>query len=706
MPYPLPEFFSDHDSSVIVFDAIDHRCIGVNDAALRTYGYSRAEFIGLGAAALCPAGRASSVLEPAAHGERRTRDSVHRRKDGSEFDADETVLGFASADGPALLLLASDVAKRVRVEEEMRYFASAAARVHRLIAFGHWSSDLATGVVTWSDEMWINARIPKPAGSTSPGTGYEVIKRHMHPDDRKSVVADFNDTVATGRMNRIEYRSFRGDGTMHWEEVLVAREDDESGKPVRLVGTCIDITARKEASERLALIASSDMLTGLANRTLLTERLAAACARAERRGSEMAILFLDVDEFKSVNDTLGHPVGDLMLQSVAARLRALTREEDVVARTGGDEFVIVLEDPAAISLIAAALAQRILEAFREPLNVGDRTLCMSLSIGVACSPADGTDVETLMRNADTAMYHAKREGHGRYRRFEESMHEDVAHRFNLESDLREALRRGELIVHYQPLVTFGGRVIGSEALVRWPHSGIVLPAADFITIAEQTGLIVALDMFVLREACRQNALWRREGRSLTVAVNVSAQSLAEPDFTAGVRAALDDSGLEPASLEIELTEHVVHANPGETARKLGEVRALGVRVALDDFGVGYNSLAILRACPFDTVKLDRTFVSGIASSDVDKIIASSVIFAAHALGARAVAEGVETEGQRAELAALLCDAAQGYFFGFPMSPAQFETLQGHRLPLAAEQAAASPLRGPVHAPRVLSLSAC
>jgi diguanylate cyclase (GGDEF)-like protein len=654
-------------NSVIVFDASDRRCIWVNEAALRTYGYARAEFIGLTADALRAPGRGA---DGAVSGPRTT---VHRRKDGTEFDADETVFDTTWDGAPASILLTTDLTQRVQAEKALlRDTANAVSRVHRLVAFGHWSTDLATGVMTWSDEMWAPAGLTKPPDSTSPGTGYEVIKRWVHPEDRARVIADFGETVNTGCLSRIEYRSFREDGSMIWQEVLVAREDDDTGKPVRLVGTCVDVTERKEASERLALSARSDLLTGLANRMLLNERLGAACSAATRRNSELAILFIDLDGFKGVNDTLGHQVGDLLLQSVAARLRALTREEDVVARTGGDEFVILLEDPDTVD--AAATAQRIVEGFREPLKVGDKTLSMSLSIGVACFPTDGTDAETLLRNADTAMYQAKGSQCGSHRMFEAAMHDSAVHQFHLESELRDALKNSQLLVHYQPLVTIDGRLVGTEALVRWPHQDTLLPAADFIPIAEKTGLIVALDTFVLREACRQNARWLRDGRRLTVAVNISAQSIAKPDFIAGVWAALADADLDPALLELDLTQSALHGDLAGVVRKVGELRALGVRVALDDFGAGYNSLAILRSCEFDTIKLDRTFVHGLVANVADKVIASAVIFATHGLGARIVAEGVETEAQRSALAALGCDDAQGYYFGYPMSSAAFTDL--------------------------------
>ena len=655
-------------NSVIVFDRGSRRCIWANEAALTSYGFSHIEINGRLAKSLCAPGHASSVMDRSPAAARGTTTTVHRRKDGTDFDADETVFDVIWDGTEATILLTSDATDRVRFERELRDTANAAARVHRLVAFGHWSTDLATGIVTWSEEMWRNARVPRPPNTTSPGTGYDVVRRHMHPDDRVRVVADLNDTTSTGITNRIEYRSYRGDGTMHWEELIVAREDDETGKPVRLVGTCIDITERKEASERLLASARLDPLTGLPNRILLNERLVAACASAKRRGSDMAILFVDLDGFKEINDTLGHSTGDLLLQSVAARLRSLTRTEDAVARTGGDEFVILLEDPVFVD--AAAAAQRIIDGFREPLRAGDRTLAMTLSIGVARFPFDGDDGETLLRNADNAMYHSKRSQRGSYRLYENAMHEIVARQFTMEAELREALRHDELVVHYEPLVTIAGDLIGTEALARWPRNGTLLAASSFIPIAESTGLVVPLDTFVLREACRQNAAWARAGRSLTVAVNVSARSIAHPDFTSGIRAAFEDAGLEPCLLELVLTE-IAQGDLTDAARKVRDLRALGVRVTLGNFGTGFDALAVLRSCEFDTVKLDKSLVQGLLPNESDKVITSAIIFVVHGLNARVTAAGVESEAQRAALAALGCDAAQGPFFGSATAAADF-----------------------------------
>ena len=665
------EPFATHLDSVIIFDAQSRRCIAVNAAAIRGYGYSRAEFVGLTAAALSAPGRTSAVAGGVAGGGRGTNTTAHRRKDGSEVDVDETLLDFVWDGVPVLVLFATDVTQRVQTEHELRESLGAHSRVHRLMDLGHFRVDLASGHTTWSDELFALARMPVPADSC-PGKGAQSIRCHAHPDDQERILTHLKDVIETGRGRRIEYRAIRGDEAIRWVEMVTVREDDAAGQPVRLVGTVVDITQRTIAHEQLEFNARHDTLTGLPNRVQLQEVLSVICSGGNPQHSKAALLSLDLDHFKRINDTLGRSTGDLFLQSVAARLRALTRDTDLVVRTGGDEFAIVLNDAASSD--AAAAARAVIRALAEPLHVDGRSLVVSASIGAACYPDDGTDVESLYRSSATAMYHAKRGERGSYRLFEGSMHEAAVRRFSLESGLRFALQRDGLLVHYQPVVSIDGHLIGSEALVRWPHQDRLISAAEFVPIAEDTGLVIPLDSFVLTEACRQNAIWQRRGRRLRVAVNVSAHSIVRPDFTESVRAALRDSGLDPALLELELTESALQGDLAGTARKVAEVRALGVGVAIDDFGTGYNSLSILRSCRFDTVKLDRTFVSDIETHDADSIIAESVISAAHRLGARVVAEGVETEQQRAALAKLQCDHAQGYLFGAALSPATFGTL--------------------------------
>ena len=664
------EPFATHTDPVMIFDA-HGRCLAANTAAIRSYGYSRDELIGLTAEALTAPGHVTAVAGDPGTGQS-TSTTAHRRRDGTQLDVNETVLDFDWDGVPVSVLFATDVTQRVRAEFDLRESLKAQARLHRMIDLGHWYVDLATGRTTWSDELFVLARMPIPADS-SPGEGATAIRCHAHPDHQERILENLRAVLKTGRTHRIEYRVGGDDQPLRWVEMLTAREDDEAGVPVRIVGTVIDITARKIAHDLLESSARRDNLTGLANRSQLHEWLTAVCSVAEP-DANAAVLLLGLDGFKRINDTLGHATGDLVLQAAAARLRALTRNTDLVARSGSDEFAIVLDDGTAAE--AAATACRIINAFAVPLRAGMRDISVGLTIGIACYSQDGTDTDSLLRNADTAMYHAKRSERGSFRFFEDSMHAAAVRRFSLESGLRHALKRDGLLVHYQPVVTIDGHLIGSEALVRWPRNGRLVSAAEFIPVAEDTGLINPLDTFVLAEACRQNALWQRRGHSLRIAVNVSAHSIARPDFTDGVRAALEASGLDPALLEIELTESALQADLAGTARKVAEIRALGVGVALDDFGTGYNSLSVMRTCGFDTLKLDRTFVSDITTHQADSVIAEAVIVAAHRLGARVVAEGVETEQQRATLADLNCDDAQGYFFGAALAPADFEQLIG------------------------------
>ena len=658
--------FETHADPVMIFDVGKGRCLAANAAAIRSYGYSRAEFAGLTAEELAAPGHSSAVADTAGP----ARPTAHRRRDGSQIDVDETVLDFDWDGTPVSVLFATDVTHRVRTENDLRDSLGAQARLHRMIDLGHWWVDLATGKTTWSDELFALARMPKPADS-SPGEGAMAIRCHAHPEDQERILASLRDVLKTGRTQRIEYRVGDDDQPLRWVEMLTAREDDEAGNPVRIVGTVIDITTRKKAHDVLESSARRDVLTGLANRTQLHEWLTNVCSVADR-DSTAAVLFLGLDGFKRVNDTLGHATGDMVLQAAAVRLRSMTRTTDLVARSGSDEFAIVLDDGTGAE--AAAAACRIINAFAVPLRVGVRDISVGLTIGIACYAQDGTDTDALLRNAGTAMYAAKRSDRGAFRFFEESMHAAALRRFGVESGLRLALQRRDLLVHYQPVVTIDGHLIGSEALVRWSRNGLMFSAADFIPVAEETGLIGHIDAFVLNEACRQNAYWQRRGRRLRVAVNVSAHSIARADFTESVRAALSESGLDPSLLELEITESTLQADMTETARKVAEVRALGVGVALDDFGTGYNSLSVLRTCGFDTLKLDRSFVSDIVTNEADTIIADAVIVAAHRLGAQVVAEGVETEQQRVALADLHCDHAQGYLFGAALASADFERL--------------------------------
>ena len=461
------------------------------------------------------------------------------------------------------------------------------------------------------------------------------------------------------------------DGSEHPKSAAISAIRDEHGVVTHYMASCIDITERKAAQEQVEYLARHDVLTGLINRHDLESRMEQALRFALRDGSKLAVMFIDLDRFKTVNDSLGHHVGDRLLAQVAPRLLACVRDSDIVARLGGDEFVVVLTDLAA-ALDAASIAGSILQSLAEPYLVEGHTLNSSTSIGVSVFPQDGSDTGSLMKAADTAMYHAKAQGRNNVQFFTASMNAEVQERLLLERDLRVALRERQLAVHYQPKVRAAdASVCGVEALARWPHPtlGMVSPV-KFIVVAEECGLIDELGEWVLNEACGQLAAWHALGwHHLTMAVNLSAHQLRAPNLVAMVSATLARHGLAGPDLELEVTESVAMADPERAIGQLQQLRALGVRLAIDDFGTGYSSLAYLKLLPIQTLKLDMAFVRDIEIDENDAAISAATLALAHSLGRSVVAEGVETEGQRQFLRQHHCDVLQGYLFGRPESAA-------------------------------------
>ena len=423
-------------------------------------------------------------------------------------------------------------------------------------------------------------------------------------------------------------------------------------------------------------LAHHDVLTGLPNRMLLQDRLSQAIELARRQGRQLAVMFMDLDRFKHINDSLGHAVGDLLLQSVAKRLTAGIRSSDTVCRQGGDEFVILLAtvkhaEDAAIS------AQKMLAALTVPHLIDQLELYVSVSIGISIYPVDGQDADTLIKSADTAMYHAKEGGRNNYQFFEQGMNARGVQRQSIEASLRRALERQEFVVHYQPKINLlSGTIVGVEALIRWQHpeQGLLLPA-QFLFIAEECGLILPIGRWVLREACLQAQAWRHAGLPpITVAINTSGLEFRAKDFLENIRATLKDTCLEPRYLELELTENVLMRDAESTVAVLHALADLGVKLAVDAFGTGYSSLSYLRQFPIDTLKIDPSFVYRMTSNPDDASIVSAVISMGKSLKIRVIAEGVETSEQYVFLLAQHCDEGQGYYFGPPMVAETLATL--------------------------------
>ncbi len=434
----------------------------------------------------------------------------------------------------------------------------------------------------------------------------------------------------------------------------------------------------REASELATVemehLAYHDALTGLPNRPLFMDRLILAVAQAGRANQRLAVFFLDLDRFKDINDSLGHSTGDSLIKSLAERIRRCIREGDTIARFGGDEFTLLIPKIDHIE-DAAKIAQKILEMLKIPFAVGDHELFMTTSIGISIFPNDGTDPETLVRNADAAMYRAKDHGRDNYQLYAPAMNARALERLALENLLRKALSQRELVLFYQPIADMTTKsIVGVEALIRWQHPelGLVSPA-HFISVAELSGLIIPIGDWVLRTACRQTKLWqKRIDPDLTVAVNLSARQFQQPNLTETIAEVLRETGLEAKFLELEITESNAMRNAENTIYTLRELKALGVRIAMDDFGTGYSSLNYLKRFPIDTLKLDQSFVREITTDPTDAAIATAVIAMAHSLDLKVIGEGVETEEQFAFLLRQKCDYIQGYLFSPPQAVESLE----------------------------------
>jgi diguanylate cyclase (GGDEF)-like protein len=460
----------------------------------------------------------------------------------------------------------------------------------------------------------------------------------------------------------------RRDGYESAIEDSAAPIHDRDGQVTGAVIVFHDVSMARAMVLEMSHLAQHDVLTDLPNRLVLKDRLTQAISMAHRNHHQLAVLFLDVDGFKHINDSLGHAIGDKLLQSIAAQLLTCVRKSDTVSRQGGDEFVILLPE-VAHAADAAISAIKIITEFKKAHSIGEHRLRVTVSIGISTYPDDGEDAEMLIKNADTAMYHAKQNGRDNYQFFRPDMSLNAVERQSLEGQLRYALERQELLLQYQPKVNLKtGAITSVEALVRWQHPerGLLLPG-QFLTIAEDTGMIVAIDQWVLHEACRQTREWLDAGLlAVPVAVNISSLEFRSDQFPEGIQVALKNTRLDPRYLELELTETVLMRHADSTAYALAKLKAIGVRLAVDDFGTGYSSLSYLTRFPIDALKLDQSFVHDIIDRSDGAIVVSAVISMGKSLKHRIIAEGVETLEQLAFLQAHGCDEGQGYYFSRPV----------------------------------------
>ena len=601
------------------------------------------------------------------------------------YEADATDFAQKPLNGA---ILAHRVRYLLRVNstvEALRKSEACLANAQRIAHMGNWEWNLTTQAFHLSEEGRRILGRPEPDACIT----HAAYLQCVHPDDQRLVKDAFDATVTQQTRLSVDHRMCGPDGAIrivHQEGEVAC---DAAGRPAALVGTIQDITERKRAQEHLDFLAYYDSLTGLPNRLLYRDRLAQAVADAQRHGHLAATLLLDLDRFKLINDTLGHQQGDRLLQEVSDRLKTCVRNSDSVgrphdnrpspagvrdrsaslARLGGDEFTILLNRIAGAP-DAAKVARRILASLAKPFHLDGQDVFVTVSIGIAIFPLDGESADQLLKNADTAMYHAKQSGRNTYQFYSQSMNASAGERLAIENRLHKALDREEFLLHYQPLVALEtGRIIGVEALVRWQHPELgLVPPMQFISIAEETGLIIPLGEWVLQQACAQARAWHEVGLAgLRVAVNLSARQFQRQNLLHVITRILLATDLNPRCLDLELTESMMMQDGESTSATLRELQALGVRLSMDDFGTGYSSLSYLRRLPLDTLKIDRSFVKDCTVNQEDATIIKAIVAMSHSLKLKVLAEGIETEDQLAFLRAAGCDEAQGYYFSKPMA---------------------------------------
>jgi diguanylate cyclase (GGDEF)-like protein/PAS domain S-box-containing protein len=591
----------------------------------------------------------------------RTLELEMYRKDGSTIWTEMTVTFLRDEEGrpTGIMGVTRDISERKKAQEALRDSEELYRTLVETSPDAITLTDLKGKILLCNQQ----AAALHGAASTEDMLGRDALD-FIVPEERQRAAENTRKTLQAGSVRNVEYTLLTRDGRRFPGEISASLVVGAEGEPRAFIGVVRDISDHKRAEETIRHLAYHDALTALPNRTLFQDRLAVALAQARRKKRMLAVLFLDLDHFKVVNDTVGHAEGDELLQRVAERLTALVREGDTVARVGGDEFTLLFPEIGTAG-DAAEIGERVLAALQQPWSLDGHEFHVTTSVGIAMYPADGDDAESLLRNADTAMYRAKDQGRNNYQLYTPAMNARIVERLALENSLRHGLERGEFVVYYQPQVNIRtGQVVGVEALVRWQHpeQGLVLPA-EFIPAAEETGLIVPLGEWVLRTACAQNKAWQEDGLPpMRVAVNLSARQFQQRNLIDVVAQAVRETGLSPHLLQLEITEGIAMQDVDFTVTMMRSLRDMGVQIAIDDFGTGYSSLAYLKRFPIDAVKIDRSFVCDLTVDPNDAAIATTVITMAHSLKLSVIAEGVETEEQLAFLKQRQCDEMQGFLF--------------------------------------------
>ncbi|TGE37819.1 EAL domain-containing protein [Desulfosporosinus fructosivorans] len=661
---------------LIIFINPDGQIIDANEAAVKRYGYTREELTNMPLSNLRLPEDQLTVpyfLQKAPKGLQ--FELQHVCKDGSVFPIDISAQGATSNGKPIIVSIIRDITKRKNAEAAVWLEKERAQVTLKSIGDAVITTDVranveylnpvAEALTGWTNSEAIGQPLEKVFHIVNEGTGKKVQNPIVRCLQEGCIVGLANHTVLINKTGS-----------------SIAIED--SAAPIRdrtetvLGGVLVfhDVSYKRNLMKELAHHAHHDALTGLPNRLNFNECLHQALARSKRKQGMLAVMFLDLDRFKLINDTMGHNLGDKLLKDIADRIRQTLREGDTIARQGGDEFLVLLPE-IKDELEVKSVTERILRVFSQSLMLDGNEVYMSTSIGIALYPTDGSDLETLVKHADTAMYYAKEQGRNNYQFFTAGLNIQANDRLSTENSLRKALNRGEFILHYQPQVDIeSGCIVGLEALIRWnsAENGII-PPFSFIPIAEETGLIVPIGEWVLRTACAQNKTWQKQGYPhLRMAVNISARQFQEPKFIKLVADVLKETGLDPQWLELEITESIAMKNGDASVEMLNSFKNLGVRISIDDFGTGFSSLNYLMRMPIDTLKIDQSFIQDISLGENGEQVVAAIIQLAKNLHLKVIAEGVETKTQRTFLKDKQCDEMQGFLFSRAVTPEEVEKL--------------------------------
>ena len=661
---------------IVLIDRATMRFVDVNETSCRLLGYSREELLNMGPHDVLPTSR--EQLERAydefiANPSHITgMHSHYRRKDGSTFPFESTRHVLRSGDAYIIAAISRDISERLASESALRESEERFRSLTQLSTDMYWEQD---------DQFRFTSMSGTGSERVNTLTLQPIIGKKRWEQNYINMTADqWAEHIALLEAHKpfrdMELCRPDESGKKVWISISGEPVFDSNGTFRGYRGVGKDISERKQDEERIQFLANHDALTSLPNRTMFSEVLNLAIQNARRYNRNFAVLFIDLDRFKNINDTLGHEAGDRLLQEMGARLTQTVRASDVVARLGGDEFVVLVQEVSEARQVEA-VARKVLSTLVKPMVIQKQECRVTASIGICMFPAEAQDEHALMKNADIAMYRAKEDGKNNYKFYSEEMNVHSFERLALETSLRRGLERSEFVLHYQAkLDLHTGKINGVEALVRWQHPDLgMVPPAQFIPLAEETGLIVPLGKWVLHTACAQSVAWLREGLPpLHMAVNLSARRFADEDLVKDIAAALESTGLQPGLLELELTESMVIQNTERAGRVLAEIKKMGVRLAIDDFGVGYSSLTHLKRFPIDTLKVDRSFIRDLPQNTEDKALTEAIIAMGKSLNLTIVAEGVETKEQQTFLRDRDCDEMQGFFFSKPIPSGEFAAL--------------------------------